>query len=313
MKVFYSLLLVLVLYSASAHAGPPKICTTIKPLYGIVEAVTAGITKPLLLIDSVNKSPHNYSLKPSDVEKISTADIIFLIDLGFESFMLKTTKLNDKAHFIEIAKDNLIKLLPSRDHNIWSSDEDVHHHHGHNDEHSHDHTHSTYDYHIWLNPDNAKQIANIVAAELSKIDLENANIYRNNAQAFIRQIDEIDQKIREDLADYRQVPYLVFHDAYQYYEKKYELHPIGALTLDPSKALSAKKLTEIEKIVVNSKVKCLFKEPQFSARAVDNIASFTHTSSGILDPEWGDGTLNSNSYLSLILELKDNLLKCFAN
>lgn len=301
MRVFHFSLLFMLFFINSAKADINSICVTIKPLHSLVAAVTKGISTPCLIIDN-NHSLHEYMLKPSDAGKISNADIIFLTSYDFEIFMKKiSTSLAKKdAVIIELGTQSGIDLLASREDNIFDHNHDGHHHH-----------HGIYDYHVWLDPDNAIKIVNTIEKVLSTHDRANAHLYKQNAYATIEKLNLLNLKLKNDLARVADQPFLVFHDAYQYLEKKYHLSALGAITVNAEKSPGAKTIAHIKKLIKTKHAKCIFSEPQFPKVVVKNIAKASNINTGILDAEWEGSTRNpEESYFSLMLNLKDNLISC---
>ena len=154
-----------------------------------------------------------------------------------------------------------LKLLSTRAGNNW--EEDGHDHH--------DHAHGSYDVHFWLDPNNATQIIKGIIRELSKVYPENINIYKENAKKAIKKIKKTDLVIKSMLNSIQDKPYIVFHDAYQYFEKAYNLKPAGSILLNPELPPSAKRIIKIKTKIKNLNATCVFKEPQFRAKIVDTV------------------------------------------
>jgi zinc transport system substrate-binding protein len=308
MHVIFRFILTLVFFSQPliAEAKTPRIVITIKPLYGIVSAVTEGVTKPTLLLRQKD-SPHDYSLKPSDMSKLSNADFVFLVDKKFEAFLKKAvSNLPKKTKVIEITKVKGLNRLPLRENTLWEDKEDDHHH-------MHEHEDAEYDNHVWLNPKNAILITDVITEELSKFDKAHAKKYKANSIKFINELRLLDNEMAAKLESVRDKPYIVFHDAYQYFEKNYNLHSIGAIYLNPERQLSAKKVKEIRALIKEKNVKCLFSEPQFSSTLINAIVNKTRANAGVLDAEWGENKPNENEYIGLIRNLGDSLKSCLGN
>jgi zinc transport system substrate-binding protein len=284
----------------SQNAVALEICTTIKPLNGLVAAIASGSAKPSVIINSQNNSLHHYSLKPSDVVKIKQADVIFIISYDLESFMNKLKNIaKENTEIVELAKLPGIKLLPIREDNIFEADDaDEHHHHG------------DYDNHIWLDTGNAKIMVKKIAEILAVKDPANQKIYHQNYQQVVKLIDDMDKNIAAEMNLINKVPYVVFHDAYQYFENKYKLRSLGAISLNPEKTPGAKTLLDINKLIAQNGAKCIFSEPQFPSAIVEKIAATSKIKTGILDAEWVESPDATEDYFLLMNKIKDNLKKC---
>ena len=235
-----------------------KVVTTIKPLHSLISNVMDGVGEPSLIIEG-STSPHSFVLKPSHAKMIEQADIIFWIGEDIETFMEKPlesiAKNAKKISFMELTS---IEKLKFREENIFDHDDhDDHGHgekkdhddHGHGEDKDHDdhghgekkdhddhghghegHHHGEFDAHIWLDPANAKEMLHEIAHELADLDPNNASKYESNADQAIKSIDkmikEIDGNINKD------AKFIVFHDAYQYFEKRFGVATAGALTLN---------------------------------------------------------------------------------
>ena len=221
----------------SNNAISSEIVVSVKPLHSLVSAVAEGIHSVSLLIDG-GMSPHNFALKPSHAKLLNNAKVVFYIDNQLESALKKTVGgLSKDVKVVQISKIKNLKLLSTRAGNNW--EEDGHDHH--------DHAHGSYDVHFWLDPNNATQIIKGIIRELSKVYPENINIYKENAKKAIKKIKKTDLVIKSMLNSIQDKPYIVFHDAYQYFEKAYNLKPAGSILLNPELPPSAKRIIKLEK------------------------------------------------------------------
>jgi zinc transport system substrate-binding protein len=299
-KFFFAILILLQFIAANAWAL--KVCSSIKPLHGIVSAIAADNTSELIL-DNAYVDLHHYALKPSDVLKIKQCEVIFIISKDFESFADKLNKIaNKNSQIVELATNKNIKLLKTREKNIYSQEEDPDEEH----EHEHHHHHGIYDYHIWLNIDNAKIMAKDIALHLTNLDPANKKIYEHNLENFLEQLSKLDAELTTNLRAVASAPYMVFHDAYQYFEEKYQLNGIGAISLNFSHPLSLHTMAEIKKIVATNKVRCIFKEPNLSNKLVEKIA--TNVKIQTINAEWIEAT--TDAYLLLMRNLATDMIDC---
>ena len=152
-------------------------------------------------------------------------------------------------------------------------------HHGEEEDH-----HGGFDAHIWLDPMNARRWVDAIAHELEEVDPRNRKKYEANARNMKARIDALHKELARSLAPVKGAPYIVFHDAYQYMEKRYGLTPIGSVTLSPEKKPGSARLVAIRKKIRDTKSICVFTEPQFQPRLVKVIMEGTGAGTGVLDP-----------------------------
>ena len=302
-----SVAMLMLLSATPVAAKAPKIVTTIQPLHSLVSGVMNGIGAPELLLKG-NESPHSFSLKPSTMKLLSNADAIFWIGPSIESFLEKALDAIDGGpRVITLVKTDDLKLYDAREGGIWGKGEDAH---GHG--HGHGHGHSDHDAHIWLDPKNAQVIVDAVADTLSDLDSVNAKRYRQNANDLKRRLETLLQETKRDLAAVRQAPYIVFHDAYQYFERRFGTKAMGAISVHPERTPGAKRLYEIRTRIVKSNIRCIFKEPQFTTKAAERIAEGTSAKVKELDPLGAGLSPGPDSYFKLIKGITSSIKNCAA-
>ena len=284
----------------TSNAISSEIVVSIKPLHSLVSAVTEGSNPVSLVIDG-SMTPHNFALKPSHAKLLNNAKVLFYIDDEFESGLKKTVKgLPKSVKVIRVSKMKKLRLLSTRADDNW--EEDGHDHH--------DHGHSSNDLHIWLDPNNAIEIVKSITQELSAIYPENINIYKKNAKNIIKEIKTTDLLIKSMLEPVRNKPYIVFHDAYQYFEKAYSLKSVGSILVDPELPASAKRIIKIRSKIKSLNAHCVFKEPQYRAKIVKTVIDGTTTKIGILDPLGADIKSGPGMYTNLLKNIAENLNAC---
>jgi zinc transport system substrate-binding protein len=284
----------------NSNAISSEIVVSIKPLHSLVSAVTEGSNSVSLVIDG-SMTPHNFALKPSHAKLLNNAKVLFYIDDEFESALKKTVKgLPKSVKVIRVSKMKKLRLLSTRADDNW--EEDGHDHH--------DHGHSSNDLHIWLDPNNAIEIVKSITQELSAIYPENINTYKKNAKNIIKEIKTTDLLIKSMLEPVRNKPYIVFHDAYQYFEKAYSLKSVGSILVDPELPASAQRIIKIRSKIKSLNAHCVFKEPQFRAKIVKTVIDGTTTKIGILDPLGADIKSGSDMYTNLLKNIAENLNAC---
>ena len=286
----------------SNNAISSEIVASIKPLHSLVDAVSGGNNSVSLLIDG-SMSPHNISLKPSHARLLNNAKVVFYIDNQMESALKKTVEgLPKSIKVIEVSKFKQLMLLPTRLDGNWEEDGHDHHDHGHG--------HGSYDVHFWLDPNNSIQIVKGITRELSNIYPENISLYKKNAKKVIKKIKKADVLIKSILKPIQNKPYIVFHDAYQYFEKAYSLNSVGSILLDPELPPSPQRIIKIRAKIKSLNAFCVFKEPQFRGKIINTVIEGTDIKVGILDPLGVDIKSGPDMYISLLKNIAENLNAC---
>lgn len=294
-----SLLVNILLASQINHT--PQVMVTIKPIHALVSGVMTDIGKPELLLAG-GESPHTYNMKPSQVRQLHQVDLLIWVGSNVETFLQKTlTSLEEKKQF-RLDKVSGLHLLKTRKGGRWLAH---HHHSSHNDMQTRE-----IDPHIWLDPNNAKVIVNAVAYTLSQMDAQNATHYEQNALRLIQRIEELDQRLTRQLTPLKAMPFLVFHDAYQYFEYHYGLTAVGTVTLASEQLPGAKRLHELRTQIQTQGVKCVFSEPQFTSHLITTLLEDTSAYHGELDPIGSTLKAGTEAYFMLLQNLADNFELC---
>ncbi len=186
-------------------------------------------------------------------------------------------------------------------------DEAEHHHdeaeHHHHDEADLEH----FDPHIWLSPAMAAKIVVLCEDALIDIDPAHKDEYQANAIQLLERIKNLDNELTRKLAPVKDVPYIVFHAAYQYFETAYGLNAVGSVTISPERKPGVKRVLEIREKIKTLHARCVFSEPQFQSKLVNTIIEGTDTRTGILDPLGADLPADQDAYFVLLKRLADNL------
>lgn len=187
---------------------------------------------------------------------------------------------------------------------------------GHHDEaehaahHDDDHGHGAFDLHIWLDPHNAIAMAAAIGAALSEVDPANAARYEQNAAALRAELERLDQALGEQLDPVRDGPFVVFHDAYQYFEQRYDLNAIGSISVGPERRPGAQRLGQIRDRLRATEAACVFAEPQFEPAVVDTAIEGTTARKGVLDPLGAALEAGPAMYGQLLENLAGALTEC---
>ncbi|MCY4313631.1 MAG: zinc ABC transporter substrate-binding protein [Gammaproteobacteria bacterium] len=198
----------------------------------------------------------------------------------------------------------------AKEHDEHGHDDD-HDDHGHGEHEGHDHhDHGEFDVHIWLDPGNARRIVEVVADQLSAMNPEHADTYRNNASATIQRINETEASIRTQLSSVQESRFIVFHDAYRYFEDAFELESFGSFTVEPTRLPSAKRLSALREAITEYDVKCVFSEPQFKPDLVETVIEQTDARTGVLDPLGAGLDQGPDAWFMIIQRLADSFAGC---
>ena len=293
-----------------AHAEI-KVVASIKPIHSLVSYVMDGVGTPSILVDG-SSSPHTFQLKPSHAQMLQDADIVFWIGEDLESFLetpLESIATNAKK--ITLMELDDIELLKFREKHIFE-EHAGHDDHGdeHEDEHGHndEHNHGEFDIHFWLDPAIAKVIVKNIAKELSNIDVVNKATYEANASKAISELDELIAETK--LKINKNATYVVFHDAYQYFEERFGIEVLGALSVNPEILPGAKQLAEIREVIEHENVNCIFSEPQFNPSIAKTIAADTGVKAAVLDPLGAELDPSKDLYFDLIADMASSFSGC---
>ena len=272
---------------AAAGAGkPPVVAASIKPLQLLARPVMQGVGEPQLLVPP-GASPHVYALKPSEARLLGRADLILWIGPSLEGFLAKPLRTHGrKARVLAFAEAEGLVLLRARgDHDHHDHGEEKHGHDRHDgEEHGHDEAHGDVDPHLWLDPENGRRISRLIAAELARLDPERAGVYAANLAAALAGIDRAEAEIRAALAPVRGRRFVVFHDAWQYFEARFATMPAIPVAIDPQRPPGARRAGEIRALVRDGGVRCVLAEPQFEPALLRALVRGTEARVGAIDP-----------------------------
>ena len=330
MTKLFSMIILFVFSSINVFAAETKgIITTIQPINALVSAVIGNTGKTISIIPA-KQSPHEFKLKPSDVKVLQDGNLIFYVSNHLESSVTKVFKnLPKNIKIINLMEESDIDHLAIRDNEAWER----HDHHGHDDHDDHDKhgkkdddhddhdkhgkkddDHANHekedDVHIWLSPNNAIKIVKKVNKELNLYFPENSKIYDENASKFINKIKNLKEELVKELAPIKDKPFIVFHDAYQYFEKTFELNAVGSVALEGDIASSPKQISFIKEKIKESNASCVFQEPQFDTKLVKIVVEGTNAEIGTLDPLGVNVTGDKDFYLQLLRNMSKSLKEC---
>ena len=317
-----------------------KVVASIKPIHSLASYLMDGVGKPDLIVDGY-ASPHGFALKPSHAKMLQDADLIFWVGEDLENFLEKPLKsIAKKAEKIELMEINGLNKLKFRERNIFDDhddhghgeddhdddhdghakkkkdghddhdghDEDGHKEDGH-DDHGHEgHAHGEYDPHIWLDPINAKVILKEMTEHLVENDSKNASVYKKNLENALRDLDKLTMNVMTELN--QSTASIVFHDAYQYFEERFNVNILGAFTVNTDVMPGAEQLAEIREIIEHDNVTCVFSEPQFNPDIIKAVAKDMNIKTGVVDPLGATLNPGKDLYFDLIRNMSASFKRC---
>jgi zinc transport system substrate-binding protein len=324
-SIFFGLSFLFYSFAAQADVKTDiKVVTTIKPLHSLISRIMESRGEPQLIIEGTN-NPHTFVFKPSHAEMLEEADIVFWIGEDLEAFMEKPLdSLAKNAKKIAFMESDSIEKLRFREENIFDDhddhddhdghkddDHDDHDDHdGHEDEHEghDDHNHGEFDAHIWLDPENAKEMVKIIRDELIKIDPEGQRQYSVNTAGATLELDNLINNVEKELS--KDISYVVFHDAYQYFETRFGVTSAGALTLNPDVLPGARQIADIQDLIRDKGIKCIFSEPQYNPKIIETLGNDMNISTGVMDPLGAFIDAGPTMYVELINGITNSIKEC---
>lgn len=298
---------------ATGAAAAPRVVASIQPVHALAASLMEGVGAPYLLVPP-GASPHSYALKPSDARAISHAGIVLWIGPQLERFLeAPLERLAAGAQVLELIETPDLNNLRVREGGAFEAHE---HDDGSDGEHGHEADGRPHgmelDPHIWLDPRNARVMARAIAAELIAADAANADRYRANADALDRRIAALEDELRARLAPVAGRPFIVFHDAWQHFDRRFGLTAAGSISLNPEAPPGARRIGELRRLVAERGVVCIFREPQFSSRLPETVAEETGARVAVADPLGADLPSGPGHYEALMRRAAEAFRGCLA-
>lgn len=294
-------LVLLVSPGGAAHASP-KVVVSIAPIHSLVDSIMEGVGSPTLVL-TASQSPHHASLSPSAVRAVSQAELMIWVGPQLEGGLVRIVDQLAPGHVLGLS----VKLVDSLLQNRGSTG-------NHGDNHDHEveglsNLHQI-DPHFWLSAVASTNMVDAVTESLSVIDPANAISYQRNANALRDRLDAWRRNTEQHLVAVRNQPFMVYHDAYQYFEQEFSLNAVSAVTVNPDRAVGAKRLLLLRQVLANRNLRCLFTEPQFEPEAARVLVEGTTTRIGILDPLGVDLEPGPDMWFQLMDNMVDDFLGC---
>lgn len=298
-----------------------RVVTSIKPVHSLVAAVMQGVGTPDLIVEGAG-SPHTYALKPSQAKQLQEADLVFWMSHDLEAFLEKSIDgIATKAVSVPLMESRGLMTLGFREGGAFDDhghdEHDDHDEHDKDDDHDHEkhddhdeHDHGEVDPHVWLDPENAKAMVHEIEEALAKADPANAATYESNAEAVMAKLDSLVAEIDSELQPVKGRGYIVFHDAYQYFENRFGVSAIGSITVSPEVLPGAERVSDLQEKVRSLDATCVFSEPQFEPKLVATVTENTNARTGVLDPLGAAIDKGPNLYFTLIRNMASSLKNC---
>ena len=307
-----------------------NVVASVKPVHSLVSGVMDGVGKPDLIVQG-SASPHTYSLRPSQARQLEDADLVFWMGHELESFLEQPLEaIATKAHIVELIDSSKLKKIQMREGGMFDAhahddhdDHDEHEGHDDHDEHKEhddhdeheghdDHGHGEFDVHVWLDPENAKVLVNEIKLALIELDPVNASKYEANSNKMNTKLDQLMDEVSKKLESEQGKGYVVFHDAYQYFEQRFGMSAVGSITVSPEVVPGANRIRELKEKINELNAHCVFSEPQFEPKLVSTVIEGTQANTGVLDPLGASIKDGPELYFTLIRNMADSLHECLS-
>jgi zinc transport system substrate-binding protein len=253
---------------------------------------------PMLLVDG-KASPHAYALKPSQVSALQKADIVFYISDEFELFLQKTlANLPTKTARVAMDKETSLVIVPIRTTKDFGGNDET------------QAKDAPRDLHYWLMARNAQEMVMEIARELSMVYPDKRTLYFDNARKENERIGQMQISMESRLRPLRDKNFIVFHDVLQYFENDYGLKAAGAITAHPDVPPGARHIGELRDKIKTLGTVCVFREPSFEGKVIENILAGTGAKTGVLDAEGALLTPGIELYFQQIESIDKSLETC---
>ena len=286
-----------------------NVVSSVKPLHSLVSGVMEGVARPDLIVKG-SASPHTYSLRPSQARQLEDADLVFWIGHELESFLEQPLEaIATKGHIVELIDSSKLKKIKMREGGMF----DAHAHDDHDEHEGHDdHGHGEFDVHVWLDPENAKVLVDEIKLALIELDPVNSSKYESNSNKMNMKLDQLIDEVSKKLESEQGKGYVVFHDAYQYFEQRFGMSAVGSITVSPEVVPGANRIRELKNKINELNAHCVFSEPQFEPKLVSTVVEGTQANTGVLDPLGASIKDGPELYFTLIRNMADSLHECLS-
>ena len=289
------------LVATPIQAKVPRVATDIPPVHSLVSQVMGELGTPKLIIPP-GTSPHGYAMRPSEARTLQAADVVFWMGQDLTAWFGRAIKaLATNATTVALSESKDLIRHPYR----TTKNFDTHTH----DEGEHDAT-AKIDPHLWLDPDNALIFLDVIATTLARLDAIHADTYLTNAAQAKAALGALKSELNATVQPIRGRPFIVFHDAYHYFEHRFDVEAAGSVSIGDASSPGPARIAAIRGKVQTLGATCVFSEPQFEPKIIATIIEKTAARSGILDPVGAALKPGPNQYSQLLRHLAHGLLTC---
>ncbi len=300
-KVMCILSVCWVLVATPVHAKVPRVATDIPPVHSLVSQVMGELGTPKLIIPP-GTSPHGYAMRPSEARALQAADVVFWMGRDLTAWFDRAIQaLAANATTVALSESKDLIRHPYR----TAKNFDTHTH----DEGEGDAT-AKIDPHLWLDPDNALIFLDVIATTLARLDASHADTYLTNAAQAKAALEALKLELNTIVQPIRGRPFIVFHDAYHYFEHRFDVEAAGSMSIGDASSPGPARIAAIRGKVQTLGATCVFSEPQFEPKIIATVIEKTAARSGTLDPVGATLKPGPNQYSQLLRHLAHGLLTC---
>jgi zinc transport system substrate-binding protein len=262
------------------------VVVTILPQVEFAENVGGDRVKVTVMVPP-GASPHTYEPKPAQLKALAEATLYAKVGSGVEFELVWMEKLlatNKEMLVVDCSKGVVLREMVAEDE--------------HEDEHR-----DGMDPHIWMSPANARIMVQNICDGLAEADPANRRYYEQNRDVYLGQLAEIDREIRDGLAAVKNRRFMVYHPAFGYFAREYNLTMIP-LEIE-GKEPTAAGLTQLIEQAKAHDIRVIFAEPQFDPKSAEVIAEAIGGEVVLIDPLARDYTGNLRLILGQMLPVME--------
>jgi len=289
-------IITLLLTASPALAEVPLVVTDIPPVHALVAQVMGELGQPELLL-AKGADEHDFQLRPSQAGAVADAGLVVWIGPELTPWLENAleTRAEGAASLALLDAEGTVR----RDYD------------GHAEEHDEGHDHGAEDPHAWLDPGNAQVWLGLIAAELGRLDPENAAVYAANATAAEQELAALDTELAGLLAPVKGKPMITYHDAFGYFAGHYGLDFTGSIAVGDASSPGAARLVELRAEIEAGGVVCMFPEVQHDPALLEQLAEGTGARiGGALDPVGSSLEPGPGAYAALLRGLAGTIADC---
>jgi zinc transport system substrate-binding protein len=291
------------LVATPVHAKVPQVATDIPPVHSLVSQVMGELGTPKLIIPP-GTSPHGYAMRPSEARALQAADVVFWMGQDLTAWFGRAIKaLAANATTVALSESKDLIRHPYRTTKNFDT-------HTHSEGEGDGDATAKIDPHLWLDPDNALIFLDVIATTLARLDAIHADTYLTNAAQAKAALEALKLELNTIVQPIRGRPFIVFHDAYHYFEHRFDVEAAGSVSIGDASSPGPARIAAIRGKVQTLGAICVFSEPQFEPKIIATVIEKTAARSGTLDPVGATLKPGPNQYSQLLRHLAHGLLTC---